>query len=366
MNSNLPSSGIVLHIWPGQWGLPSFDPQCLAAVLYLQLAIPGKFRVIECSNPDYSPTGQLPFLLHDQHVVASYTSIIKYVSGLQSSENTTYPNADLDSHLTISNKAKRTAWCAHAESHLGDLVYHSLYSMNENWTNLTHTALAALFPVPQKYYVPRRIRDAYIPRLEAAGLWNLPIEDTPADKPFKKEGAPAPKEGLKKNATLSQAFEREKVTAKARTELDLYEQLLSNKQYVFSDQPSSLDIIITAHILLLLNPPYPDPQLKNLVNDSYPALASSSRRIFSQVFEDGKSTIEFAPPTSGSFWALLPSWPKHHQVKKPKSPEDLHYDRMRWGFFGLALGTIGAYIAIVGSQYELVWPGEEHHHGEET
>ena len=54
----LPSSGIVLHVWPGQWALPSFDPQCLAALLYLQLAIPGQFRVAECSNPDLSPTGR--------------------------------------------------------------------------------------------------------------------------------------------------------------------------------------------------------------------------------------------------------------------------------------------------------------------
>ena len=54
----LPSSGVVLHVWPGQWSLPSFDPQCLAAVLYLQLAIPGQFRIAECSYPDLSPTGR--------------------------------------------------------------------------------------------------------------------------------------------------------------------------------------------------------------------------------------------------------------------------------------------------------------------
>ena len=55
----LPSSGIVLHVWPGQWALPSFDPQCLAALLYLQLAIPGQFHVAECSYPDLSPTGKV-------------------------------------------------------------------------------------------------------------------------------------------------------------------------------------------------------------------------------------------------------------------------------------------------------------------
>ena len=52
--STLPSSGIVLRVLPGQWALPSFDPQCLAALLYLKLAIPGQFRVAKCH--DLSPT----------------------------------------------------------------------------------------------------------------------------------------------------------------------------------------------------------------------------------------------------------------------------------------------------------------------
>lgn len=54
---------IILYIWPGQWELPSFDPLCLAAVLYLQLAIPGQFGVIECSNPDAPPTGVFIYAL---------------------------------------------------------------------------------------------------------------------------------------------------------------------------------------------------------------------------------------------------------------------------------------------------------------
>lgn len=46
-----------LHVWPSQWDIPSPHPQCLAAILYAQLAIPGKFEVHECSNPDSSPNG---------------------------------------------------------------------------------------------------------------------------------------------------------------------------------------------------------------------------------------------------------------------------------------------------------------------
>ena len=51
------AGNVVLHIWPGDFGLPSIEPTCLAAVLYLQLVIPGKFTVEESTTPDYSPNG---------------------------------------------------------------------------------------------------------------------------------------------------------------------------------------------------------------------------------------------------------------------------------------------------------------------
>jgi len=51
------AGNVVLHIWPGDFGLASIEPTCLAAVLYLQLAIPGKFTVEESTTPDYSPNG---------------------------------------------------------------------------------------------------------------------------------------------------------------------------------------------------------------------------------------------------------------------------------------------------------------------
>jgi sorting and assembly machinery component 37 len=70
-----------------------------------------------------------------------------------------------------------------------------------------------MFPVPQKYYVPTRIRDSYHQRLLAAGLWKPFAEETPVDSPFPRDTTPAKnkKEDIKSNPTLSRAFEREKV-----------------------------------------------------------------------------------------------------------------------------------------------------------
>jgi len=343
----LPSSGIVLHVWPGQWALPSFDPQCLATLLYLQLAIPGQFHVAECSYPDLSPTGQLPFLTHEQHVVAPCTSIVKYISGLSRSDHAVYSNANLDAHLTSSEKSKRTAWYSHAGSHLSDLVYHTLYAINENWVNLTHPLLVSMFPVPQKYFVPRRIRDTYIPRLEAVGLWYLPVEEKVIKKPFQNQQLT---EDIKSNTTVAQAFQSEKVIVKARAELEIYNQLLSGKEYVFQNRLSSIDVIIAAHILLLVNPPFPGSLIKDLVKNSYPALVSYAQRIYDQAFEEGHSPIQFTSPTS-SLWSLIPSWPKTPDPSGNSSrQEDINYHRMSWGFISFGVGALATYLVVVGSK----------------
>jgi sorting and assembly machinery component 37 len=114
---------------------------------------------------------------------------------------------------------------------------------------------------------------------------------------------------------------------------------------------SSVDIIIAAHILLLVNPPFPGSLIKDLVNNSYPALASYAQRIYGQAFEEGRSPVQFTSPSSSSLWGLIPSWPKApNQSWKPKSPEDIYYNRMSWGFVGLAIGSLLAYLEIVESQ----------------
>jgi len=92
--------------------------------------------------------------------------------------------------------------------------------MDDNWVNMTGPALASMFPVPQKYYVPRRIRDAHFPKLEAAGLWSAPIEEKPTEKPFQKDKPVVKKESLKKNSTIAQTFERQKVCGKSTRRQD--------------------------------------------------------------------------------------------------------------------------------------------------
>jgi len=158
-----------------------------------------------------------------------------------------------------------------------------------------------------------------------------------------------PIEDIKSNTTVSQAFQSEKVIVKARAELEIYNQLLSGKEYVFQNRLSSIDVIIAANILLLVNPPFPGSLIKDLVNNSYPVLVSYAQRIYDQAFEEGRPPIQFTSPTS-SLWSLIPSWPKAPDLSgNSKSQEDIKYNRMSWGFISFAVGMLTTYVVVVGS-----------------
>lgn len=57
--------------------------------------------------------------------------------------------------------------------------------------------------MPQRYYVPDRIRQSYRPRLDAAGLWTVHAEEVEEER--KRQG------GLAAQANVTDAFWKEKV-----------------------------------------------------------------------------------------------------------------------------------------------------------
>ncbi|KAF8350573.1 hypothetical protein F5887DRAFT_939941 [Amanita rubescens] len=335
---------IVLHVSPGKWGLPSIDPSCLAAIIFLQLTIPGKFSVLECSNPDTSPSGQLPCLTHDHHVVVLIPSIIKYVSKLGAWKNDEFANTDLDQDLGNSQRSQGVAWSAHAEAHLGDLVYYMLYSQPSNWANMTFPALCSAFHLLQRYYVPTRIREMYRPRLEASGLWNHPEVEKEPKKPFQRISLE--KEKAENTSVFQQAFEKEKVVEKAKVILDIYSRLLKGTFFSGRERPISLDAIVSAHVLLLLEPPYPAPVIRQLLVDSYPTLVTHARLIFAQTLGEAAPAIRLVAPLKLTWRDIVPSmlWAgKRHA----RSEDEARYDRDRRRFFGLVFGCLVGYLLIV-------------------
>lgn len=141
------SSKMILYIWPGSWNLPSIDPSCIAAVLYLQYTIPGKFTIVESGNPDVAPTGEyllniqvyflftsefktghLPFLTHEEQIIPTFALIAKYVTGLKDVCVT-----NIGSSLNNTENSQKIAWCAHVESNMGDLVVNIIHTQHVSW-----------------------------------------------------------------------------------------------------------------------------------------------------------------------------------------------------------------------------------------
>ena len=63
--------------------------------------------------------------------------------------------------------------------------------------------LAQVLSVPQRYYVPGRIRESYKPRLDAAGLWTVHAEEVEEER--RRRG------GVAAQAAVTDAFWKEKV-----------------------------------------------------------------------------------------------------------------------------------------------------------
>ena len=80
-----------------------------------------------------------------------------------------------------------------------------------NYYENTRPALISTLPIPQRYYVPGRLRDSHRPRLEVAGLWR-PHDEAGEDSRFSAfEKLARKKEAKERKEKMRRAFEKEKV-----------------------------------------------------------------------------------------------------------------------------------------------------------
>jgi sorting and assembly machinery component 37 len=220
--STMSGQKLTLYIWPHHWNLPSFDPDCLSSVFFLQLNFAGQYDLVECTDPDLSPSGTLPFLVHNSKQIATSRSILSYLSTLKDERE----NGAIEEDKI---KAQRTAWNAYANRQLRDIVVcellpqshtrtelsddyaqnHVLYANAENYRAGVHSALVAILPLPSRYYVPARLREEVRANLEPVGLWKLDEEDEkPKKGPFEKPATMVEE----KDYIIREAFVKEKVS----------------------------------------------------------------------------------------------------------------------------------------------------------
>lgn len=261
---------------------------------------------------------------------------MKYVMGLHEK------NSPIIVSLTAFQKAQSTAWYEHCVSSIGDLVSHVFYAQHANWNELVYPALAQMYPIPQRYYVPLRIRDVYRKRLEASDLWTLPGEE-PEKKSFADRSKPETEQPEKHKDRFLRVFEREKVAEKARAIFDIYARLLDTKVYFYGDSPTSLDILVAAHIWILTQAPFPDSLLKELLKNTYPSLVSHADRIISLAFPSPDSVVLI----SRRKHSLMSLVPRFNLGRSSKAGAESSFDSYTWLWFGLAVGGATLYMSKV-------------------
>ncbi|KAI0819117.1 hypothetical protein BC629DRAFT_1588426 [Irpex lacteus] len=344
MSINTGNTRPILHIWPktGSFEL-SLDPASVASLLYLQTHVPGQFEVEYCANPDLSPSGQLPYLTHGLHSITGYHAIVKYLS--------TNFHVDPTVSLDPIQKAQLAARLAHVESALGDLTSHVLYSLTANWVGSTRPALVSILPVPQKYYLPDRIRLSHQPRLEAAELWNISAieQEEKAEKERFSFRRPTKKNRkAEEKARFKETLERNKILDKARNVLSIYSKLLGSSKFFYdANTPTTLDVFLAAHIYLLRQD-QPDNLIKDLLSQEYGNLFVHTDTVYQRAFPEPSSFPAIVSPQASFTLRSLfpPSAPKH--TIGPKSAAVQEQERrfavVRGLFYSGAFLVAGAYI----------------------
>ncbi|KAI4269070.1 MAG: hypothetical protein L6R38_007609 [Xanthoria sp. 2 TBL-2021] len=95
---------LQLHVWGPAFGLPSIDPQCLAAIAYMSQAVPQpKWKLIASSDPTLSPTRELPALRDDSIWIGGFQNIVAHL--LEKSKG----QWDLDRDCTSQDRADISA-----------------------------------------------------------------------------------------------------------------------------------------------------------------------------------------------------------------------------------------------------------------
>ncbi|KAJ8586108.1 hypothetical protein M405DRAFT_883500 [Rhizopogon salebrosus TDB-379] len=133
---------------------------------------------------------------------------------------------------------------------------------------------------------------------------------------------------------------RRPIYALAKASFTLYANLLDRQRFFFGEQPTTLDIYLASHILLLLDPPLPDQLMRNILEELHPTLVESARNVQAEVSQIPQYPI--APAQKYSLLSLLPR-PFSNPVEKKENQldeTDLLFCRMRWAWFALAFGGV--------------------------
>jgi len=224
---------IQLHQYPPIWNLPSLSPFCIKVESFLRLKeLPYK-TIIE-SNPKKGPKGKMPFIVHNDLVIPDSSFIVNYLTATYGGFN--------DHQLTTQEEAISQAFQSLIEDKLYFVILYSRWIDQEGF-RITRNAFKSLFPI---------------------GTGNLALS-------------------LIKNSLKRQAYaqgmgrhSKKEIYALGNESLEAISKYLGAKIYFFGEDITSIDTVVYAFLLTIMNHPQDNP-LKQYLSSSQNLVAYTQR-----------------------------------------------------------------------------------------
>ncbi|TVY44220.1 Metaxin-like protein [Lachnellula occidentalis] len=291
---------LELHIWGPAFGLPSIDPHSLAAIAYLQQAVPrGKWQLIATSDPALSPTNELPALRNGDIWIGGFRNIFHYVAQFSSGEWV------LDAGLPDQQGADCIAFSSFVEAHGQPLIDLSLYVSSQNYTSTTRPLYNTIQPFPLPYLTPPSVRATAKQRTAHLGFSSLDIDTEDADAAQEKSIIP---ESLRKPKNTVSSLLAANPESNAQIRLDALatnyfeplQKIKGKKSYLVSDsQFSSLDCLALGYLSLMLIPSLPQPWLARTMRKKFPVLCAWTEDMIDNVFGGPVKAEDALRPAGG-------------------------------------------------------------------
>ncbi|POS87900.1 hypothetical protein EPUL_002217 [Erysiphe pulchra] len=315
---------LELHVWGPAFGLPSIDPHCLAAIAYLQQAVPaGKWVVTASSNPTVSPTcgvlDELPALRDGDIWIGGFRNIFHYLAQHSSGKWI------LDIGLSEQEGADCIAFSSFLDSTAQLLLDLSLYVSVENYAKVTRPAYSNLQPFPLPYLTPDAIRSAARSRTQNLGLASFisdyekesTVNSSNTISSFIPENLRRPKHTVSSLLAASpESMAQIRLDALATNCLEPIEKLRAKKRYLVSDiQITSLDCLALGYLSLMLIPELPQSWLAKTMRQKFPRLSAWTQELRTEIFGGAVGSQDvFSDKKKGDWGDRLP-WQKPETEK---------------------------------------------------
>jgi sorting and assembly machinery component 37 len=120
-------------------------------------------------------------------------------------------------------------------------------------------------------------------------------------------------------------------------------------------RPTTLDVLLAAHVLLITIPPFPDPLLNMLLVESCPTLVVHANLVRSRTFpppdiSGTEATSAMPPISSPQSYTLFSLLPNPARVKiKLRTTDSAKDEKLRWRWAGITAAGLVGYFMLTGA-----------------